>query len=69
MPARMGDERDPGMEIAVDRRTEAAIRTEHALLALIVASLALTFNLMLAIYRQALTTPGPVDSKSKTALL
>ena len=65
----MGDERDPGMETSrPPTHRKGAIWTERSLLALIVASLALTFNLMLAIHRQALTTLAPLDSESKPAL-
>src|SRR5271156_1700871 len=66
MPARMGDERDPGMEKSrPPTHRKGAIWTERSLLALIVASLAVTFNLMLAIHRQALTTLAPPNSESK----
>ena len=62
----MGDERDSGM--ARSRSTtprRGAIWTGRSLLALIVASLAVTLNLMVAIHRQALNLPGPLDSETQ----
>ena len=64
----MGDERDPGMDRSRSTtHRRGAIWAERSLLAVIVASLAVTFNLMLAIHRQALTPLGPLDSETKTA--
>ena len=55
----MGDERDPRMEKSrPPTHRKGAIWTERSLLVLIVASLAVTFNLMLAIHRQALDPAG-----------
>ena len=63
----MGDERDPGMETSrPPTHRQGAIWTERSLLALIIASLAVTFNLLLAIHRQALIPMGSLDSETKT---
>ncbi|HEX3449803.1 MAG TPA: bZIP transcription factor, partial [Isosphaeraceae bacterium] len=63
----MGDERDPGMETSrPPRHRQGAFWTERSLLALIIASLAVTFNLLLAVHRQAIVPIGAPDSETKT---
>ena len=69
MPARMDDERDAttGKSRPIVHR-RGAIRTELALLALIIGTLAATCNLLVAIQRHADTTPRPPDPPATVAL-
>ena len=64
----MDDERDSwtGKLRSIVHRG-AAIRSELALLVLIIGTLAATCNLLLAIHRHAETTPQPADNPSTTA--
>jgi hypothetical protein len=66
MPARMDDERDTTMERTIAPQSRA-IWTERALIALIMGSLAATFNLLLVVHRQAMTTSAPAPPAAVVA--